>query len=288
MSEPERFNSGREADGNAGNRSGHHAQQGYQTMSKKDWEAKQYVLFENERTRPVRDLLAAVPATDVKTAVDIGCGPGNSTETLAARLPGAAVSGMDSSPDMIEAARKRLPQFQFDVSDISTWDAPGPYDLILANAVLQWVPDHERLFPALVAKLAPGGSLAVQMPDNLDEPAHRLLREIAADGPWAPTLKGLERTVRYGAGWYYALLEPLCARVDVWRTVYHHPLAGGADAVVEWFKGSALRPFLAELDDAGQTAFLQRYRDAIAAAYPALADGTVLLPFPRLFIVATR
>jgi trans-aconitate 2-methyltransferase len=253
-----------------------------------DWHAKQYVLFENERTRPVRDLLAAVPATEVRVAVDIGCGPGNSTEALAARLPGAALSGLDSSPDMIAAARQRLPQCQFEVADISTWDAAGPYDLILANAVLQWVPDHERLFPSLVKKLAPAGSLAVQMPDNLDEPAHRLLREIAADGPWARKLKGVERSMRYGADWYYALLEPLCARVDVWRTVYYHPLAGGADAVVEWFKGSALRPFLAGLDDGEQPAFLQRYRDAIAQAYPALADGTVLLPFPRLFIVATR
>ena len=252
-----------------------------------DWQAKQYVLFENERTRPVRDLLAAVPATDVRIAVDLGCGPGNSTEMLAAHAPGAAISGLDSSADMIAAARQRLPQFQFDVSDISTWDAAGPYDLILANAVLQWVPGHEQLFASLVTKLAPGGSLAVQMPDNLDEPAHRLLRETAAHGPWAHKLKGVERTMRYGADWYYGLLKPLCARVDVWRTVYHHPLAG-ADAVVEWFKGSALRPFLAGLDDTEQQAFLRRYRDAIANAYPALADGTVLLPFPRLFIVATR
>ena len=253
-----------------------------------DWQAKQYVLFENERTRPVRDLLAAVPATDVRSAVDLGCGPGNSTETLAAHAPGAAISGLDSSADMIAAARQRLPQFRFDVSDISTWDTTGPYDLILANAVLQWVPDHERVFPSLVSRLALGGSLAVQMPDNLDEPAHHLLREIAAHGPWAHKLKGVERTLRYGADWYYDLLKPLCARVDVWRTVYHHPLAGGADAGVEWFKGSALRPFLAALDAAGQQAFLQRYREEIAKAYPALADGTVLLPFPRLFIVATR
>jgi trans-aconitate 2-methyltransferase len=253
-----------------------------------DWQAKQYVLFENERTRPVRDLLAAVPATDVRIAVDLGCGPGNSTATLAAHAPGAAVSGLDSSTDMIAAARQRLPQFQFDVSDIATWDAAGPYDLILANAVMQWVPDHERLFPSLVTKLAPGGSLAAQMPDNLDEPAHRLLREVAAHGPWAHKLEGVERTMRHSAGWYYGLLKPLCARVDVWRTVYHHPLAGGAEAVVEWFKGSSLRPFLARLDAAEQSAFLRRYRDEIAAAYPALDDGTVLLPFPRLFIVATR
>jgi trans-aconitate 2-methyltransferase len=256
--------------------------------SSESWNAQQYVMFENERTRPVRDLLAAVPATEVRTAVDIGCGPGNSTETLAARFPGAAVSGLDSSADMIVAARQRLPQFQFDVSDITTWQPTTRYDLILANAVLQWVPDHEQLFASLVNKLAPGGNLAVQMPDNLDEPAHRLLREIAADGPWAARLKGVERTARHGADWYYALLKPLCARVDVWRTVYHHPLAGGADAVVEWFKGSALRPFLSPLDDNDKAQFLKHYRDAVAQAYPALADGTVLLPFPRLFIVATR
>jgi len=253
-----------------------------------DWQAQQYVLFESERTRPVKDLLAAVPSTQVRFAVDIGCGPGNSTEVLAAHAPGASVRGLDSSTDMIAAARARLPQFQFEVSDITTWDAPGPYDLILANAVLQWVPGHEALFPRLASKLAPGGSLAVQMPDNLDEPAHRLLRDIAASGPWAGKLKGVERTMRYGAPWYYALLEPLCARVDVWRTIYHHPLAGGADAVVEWFKGSALRPFLAALDENERAAFVERYRDAVAQAYPALDDGTVLLPFPRLFIVATR
>src|SRR6185437_1233738 len=253
-----------------------------------DWQAKQYVLFEKERTRPVRDLLAAVPATDVRMAVDLGCGPGNSTEVLAAHAPGAAISGLDSSRDMIAAARKRLPQLQFDTGDVATWDAAGPYDLILANAVLQWVPDHERLLPSLVTRLAPGGSLAVQMPDNLDEPAHRLLREVAAQGPWARRLEGAERTMRHGARWYYGLLHPLCARVDVWRTVYHHPLAGGADAVLEWFKGSALRPFLAKLDAAEQAAFLRRYRDEIAAAYPAFDDGTVLLPFPRPFIVATR
>ncbi len=256
--------------------------------SVKDQYAKQYVMFENERTRPVGDLLAAVPATPVHLAVDIGCGPGNSTEVLAARMPGATVSGLDSSADMIAAARERLPQFQFDVADIATWDAAGPYDLILANAVLQWVPHHETLFPRLISKLAPGGNLAVQMPDNLDEPAHRLLRDIAASGPWAGKLHGVERTMRYGADWYYPLLKPLCTRVNVWRTVYYHALPGGADAVVEWFKGSALRPFLQLLDEGETIVFLERYRDAVAQAYPALADGTVLLPFPRLFIVATR
>jgi trans-aconitate 2-methyltransferase len=253
-----------------------------------DHYAKQYVQFEDERTRPVRDLLAAVPQTSINSVIDLGCGPGNSTEALAARAPGAAIRGLDASADMIEAARKRLPHIRFDVIDITQWDEPGSYDLILSNAVLQWVPAHESLFPKIVGKLAPGGHLAVQMPDNLEEPAHRLMREIAAEGPWANKLKGAARTQRFDAPYYYTLLSPLCSRVDVWRTTYYHPLRGGADAVVEWFKGSALRPFLAALNDSERDAFIARYRDAVALGYPALDDGTVLLPFPRLFIVATR
>ncbi len=253
------------------------------------WSAKQYATFEDERTRPVRDLLAAVPGRAASAAVDLGCGPGNSTELLLQRFPDAEVTGLDSSPDMIAAARARLPQLRFQVADISAWDAAGPFDAILANAVLQWLPDHAGLLPRLAAKLAPGGSLAVQMPDNLDEPAHRIMREVAADGPWAAKLMAAAG-VRAGMGtpdWYYGLLRPHCARVDVWRTTYHHPLAGGADAVVEWFKGSGLRPFLAPLDAGEQAGFLAEYRGRVAGAYPALADGSVLLPFPRLFLVGT-
>jgi len=248
----------------------------------------QYLLFEAERTRPVRDLLAAVAAAPVRVAIDMGCGPGNSTEVLKNRFPEARISGLDSSPEMIAAARARLPSVRFDVVDIAAWRDPGPYDVILSNAVLQWLPDHATLFPRLVDKLAPGGRLAVQMPDNLDEPAHRLLREIAANGPWSERLAGVARSARHDARWYYELLAPLCARVDIWRTTYHHPLPGGADAVVEWFKSTALRPFLAALSEEERPVFTARYREALASGYPALADGSVLLPFPRLFIVATR
>ena len=153
------------------------------------WSAKQYVAFEDERTRPVRDLLGALPPIDARTVIDVGCGPGNSTEVLAARYPQARISGTDSSADMIAAARQRLPKIQFEVQDLRDWQDAGPFDVILANAVLQWVPHHETLLPALIEKLAPGGALAVQMPDNLDEPAHRLMREIAVAGPWAAKLK---------------------------------------------------------------------------------------------------
>ncbi|MGI4813255.1 MAG: trans-aconitate 2-methyltransferase [Janthinobacterium lividum] len=256
--------------------------------SSTEWHAEQYSKFENERTRPVRDLMAAVPNSAAQRVIDIGCGPGNSTEVLAARYPDAQISGLDGSADMIAAARKRLPAYRFDQIDIETWNDTGPFDVILANAVLQWIPDHANLYPRLLSKLAMGGTLAVQMPDNLDEPAQRLIRDIAAQAPWAPKLPKSSRTPRQSAQWYYELLRPHCSRLDVWRTVYFHPMADGAAGVAEWFKGTGLRPYLNRLDAAEQTEFLNRYKKAVAHAYPALADGTVLLPFPRLFIVATR
>ena len=253
------------------------------------WSASQYMKFEDERTRPVRDLIAAIPTAEASRAIDLGCGPGNSIEVLMARYPGASVTGIDSAEDMVRAARERLPSVTFELADIATWQTPGPWDVILANAVLHWVPDHAVLLPLLVETLTSGGSLAVQMPDNLGEPSHVLMREVADDGPWATKLADAqgERSQVEPAAWYYSLLRPRCARIDVWRTTYHHPLAG-IDAVVEWFKGSGLRPFLAPLDEGERTEYLLRYRAALARAYPVQSDGSVLLPFPRLFFVATR
>jgi len=253
------------------------------------WSAAQYVKFEDERTRPVRDLLAHVHTTEVKTAADVGCGPGNSTELLQQRFPDAAILGMDSSPEMIEAARERLPAIRFEIADIAAWSNSGPFDVILSNAVLQWLPDHASLLPQLVARLAPGGSLAVQMPDNLDEPAHHLIRETAADPRWAEkvAVPAKARLTRQKPEWYYDTLRKTGARVDLWRTTYYHVLAGPA-AVVEWFKGAALRPFLALLDKDEQVAFLAEYQAGVEAAYQPLDDGTVLLPFPRLFMIAVR
>jgi len=140
----------------------------------------------------------------VSSAADIGCGPGNSTELLQARYPNAVITAIDSSPDMIEASRKRLPGIRFEIDDIALWRNPGPFDVILANATLQWLPDHKTLLPDVLAKLADGGSLAVQIPDNLNEPAHRLMREIAAAGPWAEKLSGASKArAQHSAGWYY-------------------------------------------------------------------------------------
>jgi trans-aconitate 2-methyltransferase len=261
------------------------------------WSAQQYLAFEDERTRPVRDLLAGLPPIEARTAIDVGCGPGNSTEVLAARFPKATVSGFDSSPDMIAAARKRLPGLRFEVLELQSWIAPASpgsappgdsIDVVLANAVLQWLPDHAALFPALVAKLAPGGCLAVQVPDNLDEPAQKLMREVANEDPWRAKLVGADRArVRIdSAEWYYRLLRARCGRVDVWRTTYYHPLAD-ANTIVEWFKGTGLRPFLDPLGPPERAAYLARYAERLASLYPSQSGG-VLLPFPRLFMVAQR
>ena len=153
-----------------------------------DWDAAQYLRFEDERTRPSIDLLARVPLSAPKRCIDLGCGPGNSTELVAARYPDAVTEGLDSSPDMLEKARKRLPGLSFILGDVNTWSDAAGCDVIFANAVLQWLPDHAALFPRLAGSLTPGGCLAVQMPNNLNEPSHVAMREVAAEGPWAEKL----------------------------------------------------------------------------------------------------
>ena len=254
------------------------------------WSSRQYLKFEDERTRPARDLLQAVPTVRVKNAADLGCGPGNSTELLVEHYPDASIVGVDSSPDMIEAAQKRLPSVKFRLASIEEWNEPGPWDLVFANAVLQWLGDHERLLRRLMERIAPGGSLAMQIPDNLGEPCQLAMREVARGAPFAAKLgeASKARTEINSETWYYSLLKPLSSRVDIWRTTYYHPLAGGVDAIVEWLKGTGLIPFLKPLSEEERDAYLTAYRTELAKTYKPLADGTVILPFPRLFIVATR
>jgi len=254
-----------------------------------DWNARQYLKFEDERTRPPRDLLAQVPLQSPRLAVDLGCGPGNSTELLFERFPQAEIVGLDSSPDMLRKARERLPQCTFIEADIATWMPDKRTDLIFANALFQWVPDHQEVMRRLLQALPAGGVLAAQMPDNTGEPALALQRKVAASGPWAndPQVKDAARGELPAPETYYDLLKPVCSRIDIWHTVYNHVMAT-PQTIVEWFKGSSLQPFLSALDAAGREQFLAAYTEEIAAAYRPRFDGKVLLRFPRLFIVAVR
>ena len=254
-----------------------------------DWNPELYARFADERARPVVDLLARVDLDAPKRIVDLGCGAGASTAPLVARWPQADVLGIDTSPAMLDKARVAVPGARFEEADVATWAPDAPVDLLFSNATLQWVPDHATLLPRLMSFLAPGGVLAVQMPDNLDEPSHALMRTLAAEPPFAETLREAAgaRAPLLGFEATFDLLTPAAGRIEIWRTTYVHPLAGPA-AIVEMVSSTGLRPFLDPLDPDTRAAFRARYTAAVARAYPPTADGHVLFRFPRLFFVAVK
>lgn len=253
------------------------------------WSASQYVKFEDERTRPARDLLAQVPLEAVRSAIDLGCGPGNSTELIVDRYGADGVSGLDSDLDMLATARKRMPDTRFVEADLAGWQPEEPVDLLFANAVFQWLPDHLAIFDRLLDGLTQGGVLAVQMPDNLTEPTHLLMEETAHAGPWREAFekKSVRRKPLPAPSVYYNGLISKSARVDIWHTNYNHPMAN-AEAIVEWVKGTGLRPYLDHAGPEHREAFTADYLERVRKAYPPLADGKVLLHFPRIFIVAVK
>ena len=256
------------------------------------WNSEQYLKFANERTQPAVDLAARVALATPRTVIDLGCGPGNSTAVVANRWPAAQLIGLDNSAAMLVAARKHLPAAQWIESDITTWAAtaaPASVDVIFANASLQWVPEHRVVIPQLLTALAPGGALAFQVPANFDAPPHRLMRELGASDAWRPhfVLSSREWFV-HDAGFYYDTLAPHAVRVELWTTDYVHVLAD-IDGIVEWYRGTGLRPWLDALpDEATRNRFLADYRALLAPHYSPRSDGRILFPFRRLFVLAYR
>jgi len=253
---------------------------------KPDWDPEQYLRFTDERLRPAVDLAARIAHPGPRQVVDLGCGTGNGMPILAARFPGAEVAGVDGSAAMLAKARAR--GFTTEQADIAAWAPATPVDVIFSNAALHWLPGHPALFPKLLGLLAPGGVLAVQMPAMHRQPVRALQDQVARSGPWAAKLAGVTSAPPIlEPPEYYDLLAGIAAGLDIWVTEYLHVLRG-EDPVVQWAKGTSLRPYLAALDPAEQQRFLAAYTHALRPHYPPQPDGAVLLPFRRLFIVARK
>jgi trans-aconitate 2-methyltransferase len=252
------------------------------------WDPAKYLEFAGPRLQPALDLLARVPVPAPAVVHDLGCGAGNVTRLLAARWPAARLTGVDGSKTMLAEAARHAPGVTWVEADLRTWAPAEPADVLFSNAALHWLDDHPRLFPRLVGQLAPSGVLAVQMPRNHGAPSHTEMVAAAGAGPWHPRLTPiLRRQPVAEPAAYYEMLAPHARHVEIWETEYLHVLDGD-NPVVEWTRGSALKPLLDALEEPERAGFLAEYRRRIGAAYPRRADGRTLFPFRRLFILAFR
>jgi trans-aconitate 2-methyltransferase len=250
------------------------------------WEPGQYLRFADARNQPALDLLARVALDAPRRIYDLGCGTGNVTRLLRARWPAATLTGVDDSAPMLARAAADLPEVAWVQQSLGEWRPPQPADLVFSNAALHWLGAHDTLLPRLLAAVAPGGALAVQMPRNFAAPSHAAIGDTVRAGPWRTRLEPLLRPAPVASpDWYYRLLEPLAATVTVWETEYLQVLAG-TDPVKEWVKGTWLKPFLDALTADEREAFEAEYARRVRVAYPPLASGVTLFPFRRLFIVA--
>jgi trans-aconitate 2-methyltransferase len=259
------------------------------------WDPAQYLKYANERLRPALDLLARLPVEAPQTVVDLGCGTGNVARILAARWPRARIVGVDNSAQMLAVAKASTAggtQHEWIHADLADWAPREPVAVVFSNAALHWHDDHAALFPRIFGWVAPGGMLAVQMPDQYAAPSHVALAAVVSSERWRDRLEPLlRRSPVAPAASYYRLLAANATVVDAWTTEYLHVLPPAEDfvhPVVAWTKGAALTPLLAALDSEAQQAFLADYSARIAIAYPALPDGRVLFAFRRVFVVAAR
>jgi len=256
------------------------------------WDPDRYLAHADERARPFVDLIAHIGATDPRSVVDLGCGPGNLTALLAARWPDATVTGVDSSPEMIAKAQASGAPIAFKIGDVRDWTAPAGLDgvdgvdVLVSNATLQWLPDHLELLPGLVAQVRPGGWFAFQVPGNFAEPSHTIRTELAAEEPYAAHTAGAAVPSSYDAATYLRALQELDCAVEAWETTYLHVLHG-ADPVFTWVSGTGARPTLQALPDDLRPAFEAEFKRQLRAAYPDEGHG-VVLPFRRIFVVARR
>ncbi|SEB62717.1 trans-aconitate 2-methyltransferase [Nocardioides exalbidus] len=256
------------------------------------WDPDRYLQYADERGRPFVDLVGRIDADAPATVVDLGCGPGNLTRLLKERWPDAKVAGVDSSAEMIEKASE-IDGIAWQVDDLRTWATPdplalrAPIDVLVSNATLQWLPEHLDLLPGLLDRVAAGGWFAFQVPGNFDEPSHTIRTELAAQEPYAELTRDARVPTSHAPADYARLLLDLGCEVDAWETTYLHVLTGD-DPVFTWVSGTGARPTLQALPDDLRPRFEEEFRARLREAYPADADGRVILPFRRIFVVARK
>ena len=252
------------------------------------WDAAQYLKYESERRRPFIDLMAQVVRAEAARIIDLGCGPGNLTLMLAERWPAARITDVDSSAEMLRSARALAiaGRLDFVEADLARWSPNVPVDLVVSNSAWQWIADHERLLERTVAMLAPGGTLAVQMPCRFGTSSQKLIDEVSANPRWSDRLRGvgLHRHSVHPVAWYAERLSKLGLSVNAWETTYLHALAG-ENPVLEWLHGTALRPLLARLNAAEGAEYLTELSKRLSAEYPPCGEVT-FFPMQRLFFVA--
>jgi trans-aconitate 2-methyltransferase len=253
------------------------------------WDPGVYLHFANQRTQPVIDLIARVQLTNPARVIDLGCGPGNSTAILRQRWPEADITGLDNSAEMLAAATQAHPAGKWVLADAASWQADQPFDLVFSNAALQWIPNHAPLFTHLMAQVAPQGALAVQMPAHYQSPLHQIALEVAKNQAWRHLMDKPQHALTYETpAFYYTLLQPFAAEIDMWETEYYH-IVDDPQAIVTWYRGTGLRPFLEALKTDEQRQQFEKFiLEGYTQAYSRQTNGRILFPFRRLFMVAYR
>ena len=253
-----------------------------------EWSSEQYLKFKNQRTQPAIDLARRIADKNPRTVLDIGCGPGNSTAVLQNVFPHADILGIDSSADMITKAKETYKDMKFEICDVNTeLDKLGKYDIIFSNACLQWVPNHTEFIPRLIEKLNNNGVLAVQMPRNTEEPLFKIMDSVVKKPDWGFDSSSLERTETYAPEEYYDILSLCADKVDIWETIYNH-IMPDVNAMVEWIKGTRLRPYLNALDTEKADRLVKEITDKAIPEYTPQANGMIIFKFKRLFFTAEK
>lgn len=252
------------------------------------WDPDLYLRFQQERTQPSRDLVHRIQLSKVNTAIDVGCGAGNSTAVIQDRWPDSILTGLDSSETMIERARSEYPALNFICADASSWQPDETYDLVFSNAMIQWITDQERLLRNFISWLNPGGALAVQVPANHGSPFEQALNNCRQSDTWKRFFQSSETYCYFETDCYYKILAPVSTKIEIWQTTYGHILDSPA-AAIDWYRSTGLRPVLDALpDESTRDAFLKDLLVTVTQRFPPLADGKILFPFNRIFFIAYK